>query len=385
MPRVDHEAQAKADEFVARFGEEAYAEAAALFSTSDSLARSRPRQLLEAVNAYLDSKGFPKFSQVELDGTPPTGLIPKDAPDRKTILRKMHSPERITLRQFVQFAISRGVRDVRDVSWALIERFLASLEGRKGGRQRSSTKNRKQNYLRSFFWAQHIEGSVAINLVPKPIEDVPLPRAPTWDEFRGLRTAVAERAHAENVIRDLLLLDAPATTGLRLAELVALKKCDILPTITALHVENGKGGKERYQPAALEMRDRLLAYAENRLPDQFVFSADGGNHPLHPSAVEKMFDRALRQAGIEKSAIGRGDLTYHSLRHLYGTTAARVTNNQEQVRQLMGHASVESAKPYMQNRLETMMPHVEGITRELRDRSDLGKVVGPVRKAGEHA
>ncbi|EQD46910.1 phage integrase family protein, partial [mine drainage metagenome] len=152
---------------------------------------------------------------------------------------------------------------------------------------------------------------------------------------------------------------------------------------SAFHVERGKGNKERYQPAALEVRDRLLAYAENRLPDQFVFSADGGNRRLSGDTVEAMFNRAMRQAGIPKSAIGRGDLTYHSLRHLYGTTAARVTNNQEQVRQLMGHASAESARPYMQHRKEDLVTKAEAITKELREKSDLGIIVGPVREVRE--
>jgi integrase len=380
MPRSLPELEERLKVYVSRWGQQALAEAYGLLVPEGATVRHRSRPLLDAINEHLRLKLLPPISEAELEGAPPSVLIRDDDPERAWLREKLRSPERITLRAFAAYARRHGVDDVGDVTWPLVADFLDGLEGRKGERLARSTANRKQGYLRSFFRAQWVEGVIVDNPVPKPPEDVRLPRAPTLEEFCRIRLAIAEaRTFAENIVRNLLLVDLPATTGLRLAEIVNLRRSDILSApVPLLHVRRGKGGQERYQATPEDVRDRLLAYAADLGPEDFVFSRDGTS-PLSPDAVEDMFDRARARAGIPKSAPGRGDLTYHSLRHLYGTAVASIARNPEMTRQLLGHKTLAATAVYTEYRMEDKMVHVNALMKELRRHSAVGRVVGPVR------
>lgn len=166
--------------------------------------------------------------------------------------------------------------------------------------------------------------------------------------------------------RDVLLLAALATTGLRRGELLGLRLSDLhmLPTSAVLgcpsegphlHVrprENSNGarvknGKPRTVPVSHAF---VQLYERYRIDRDCCRPADGCDHvfvnlyrapvgePMKLHALNELFARLSRR--IETP------VTPHMLRHTFGTEAAQATTL-DVVAELLGHADLRSTQTYL--------------------------------------
>jgi integrase len=120
--------------------------------------------------------------------------------------------------------------------------------------------------------------------------------------------------------KDLILL--LAYTGLRLGELLSLKKADVRGGI--IHVETGKTREMRSIPVHPAIRD-----AVKRLP------LEGARRNIQQS-----FDWARKKAGMKHVRI-------HDLRHTFGSWLAQNGVQLPTIMELMGHKSAATAKRYL--------------------------------------
>jgi integrase len=143
------------------------------------------------------------------------------------------------------------------------------------------------------------------------------------------------------------------TTGIRLGEVLALRKSDVDETV--LHVNHSwdeeeglkcpKNGDDRKVPLFPEVRNYLLALVATNphtVNDPFIFYGDEPDKPY----VSRIYLDALKSAcaaiGINAEA---RDIVFHSHRHYY---AARMTDKMtaEQVSRITGHKSMPVFKKY---------------------------------------
>lgn len=154
------------------------------------------------------------------------------------------------------------------------------------------------------------------------------------------------------------LYKVAAWTGLRWGELRALRWGDVDFSGGYINVNRNwpchgdedtpKSGKPRAVPlwdqAAVELDD--LSRRENfTAQDDYVFCNAVGE-PLGYDWAIRRFKTARDDAGLKSPRANPRDLTFHDLRHSYGTLAARIYKDLRIVQEYMGHASITTTELY---------------------------------------
>lgn len=129
------------------------------------------------------------------------------------------------------------------------------------------------------------------------------------------------------------------SAGLRRNELIELKVGDIDSKRNCIMVREAKGNKDRVtllsEKCLLLLRDYFRAYR----PKVFLFEgAEGGRYSA--TSLRKIFERALKGAGIQKKA------TLHTLRHSFATHLLERGTDLRYIQALLGHSSSKTTEIY---------------------------------------
>lgn len=128
--------------------------------------------------------------------------------------------------------------------------------------------------------------------------------------------------------------------GLRAAEVCNLKVTDIDSRRMLIHVDNGKGGRDRkamLSPALLEL---LRDYWREARPQGWLFPGKPAINPLSPRQLNRAFTSAKHMAGIAKPA------TLHTLRHSFATHLLEANTDVRVIQVLLGHAKLSTTARY---------------------------------------
>jgi integrase len=79
--------------------------------------------------------------------------------------------------------------------------------------------------------------------------------------------------------------------------------------------------------------------------DALCFAHPGTGKPLDRSKLLKRFKAAMRKAGLEHR-LGEGGITFHSLRHCFGTAMAAQGVPMRTLQELMGHRDFATTLNY---------------------------------------
>ncbi|MFC2019518.1 tyrosine-type recombinase/integrase [Chloroflexota bacterium] len=140
-----------------------------------------------------------------------------------------------------------------------------------------------------------------------------------------------KRSHKTCIIRDRLMVEVAYKTGMRRAELAALKPQDIHEGF--LIVRGGKGIKDRLIPLTPELSQRLHDFTQGKKPDERVFG-------LTPPSITMKIKKFARKAGLE-------NLHAHTLRHKFATNLLEAGVNIKVVQQLLGHENLTATEAYL--------------------------------------
>jgi len=175
----------------------------------------------------------------------------------------------------------------------------------------------------------------------------PVTRAEVYatSEITALLTAPAR-------VRDRALLAVTYACGLRLSELVALRVGDLDSARGQLRVRSGKGRKARVLPLSAALLELLRGYwrmerrhrpepADVASAERWLFVGQRAGQPLHKSAAQQIYARAVRAARIPR----KGGI--HTLRHSFATHTLEAGVAITQVQQWLGHASLVTTARYL--------------------------------------
>ncbi len=128
---------------------------------------------------------------------------------------------------------------------------------------------------------------------------------------------------------------------MRISEVVNLKVKDINLEELTIHLKNAKDKKDRITifPEKIKIDPQNLITDKN-LYDYLFESERGGK--LTERTVQKVFENALRKAGIKK------DATFHSLRHSFATNLLENGVDVRYVQELLGHRNIRTTQIYTQ-------------------------------------
>jgi site-specific recombinase XerD len=132
--------------------------------------------------------------------------------------------------------------------------------------------------------------------------------------------------------REHLIIKLFLDTGIRISELLTLKKTDIDFDRRTIKVF-GKGAKERIVIFSEELKPELKEYVDGFKSEQLVFD-------LCPATVEHNIKDIARIVGINKK------VTPHKLRHSFATLSLQRGMNIVQVQMLLGHSSLNTTQIY---------------------------------------
>ncbi len=141
--------------------------------------------------------------------------------------------------------------------------------------------------------------------------------------------------------RDRLVLLVLLYTGLRVAELCALRVEHLDFKIGTLLVVEGKGGRDRVVPLAKFLLNPLRGWIGKRLQG-YVFPSRQGGERLGTRAVQLLFRRLAARAGLPESANAHP----HAFRHSFATRLLRRGVNIRVVQKLLGHQNLATTERY---------------------------------------
>ena len=272
------------------------------------------------------------------------------------------------IRRFVRY---HGTRHPRELGSAEIRAFLSHLATE--ANVAASTQN--QAFAALLFLYRHVlkRPLDAVDGIERARKPHRLPVVLTREEARSV---LAELRGAPAIVAQLLY-----GSGLRLLEALRLRVKDIDFGLHALHVRDGKGGKDRITvlPTTVEealalhlervrllhRRDLAAGHGAVFLPDalarkyptaarawewQYAFPASKlsvdprsgavRRHHLSPSVIQKAMTKAVRGAGIPKRA------SCDTLRHSFATQLLEAGYDIRTVQELLGHSDVRTTMVY---------------------------------------
>ena len=197
-------------------------------------------------------------------------------------------------------------------------------------------------------WAE-ANGTVARNVALK-VKSVRVirerrPLGLTATEVHGLLRAAGENSHGL-ARRNYALIQLMLQTGLRVGEVAALRRSDVVLRERAgtVRVRNGKGLKEREVPlnatAGRALR-QLLEHEPAAQPEAAVFRSGRGT-AMPVRSMQNVIVTLVRRAGLTRSVISA-----HHLRHTFALAWLRQHPGRlVELSQLLGHESLDTTAVY---------------------------------------
>lgn len=165
--------------------------------------------------------------------------------------------------------------------------------------------------------------------VRMPKKEKRLPEVLTKEEVKKL-------IDSADTLKSKLIISMLYSGGLRVSELVNLKRSDINFNDRTGWVRRGKGSKDRVFTISEGLAQDLLAYLKDR-EYSYVFSKD---KPLTTRNIQKIIYGLRCKTGIQKK------ITPHTLRHSFATHLLENGTDIRVIQALLGHSSLNTTQIY---------------------------------------
>ena len=172
-------------------------------------------------------------------------------------------------------------------------------------------------------------------------EDIPLPKKP---QKLPVVLSPEEVVHFLNCVdcrKHRVILTTCYAAGLRISEAVRLKAAAIDSARMVVHVEQGKGRKDRYVMLSPLLLESLRSYWRAARPKQWLFPGIHDDRPITKDAVEAACQKAHRLADLSKP------VTPHSLRHAFAVHLLESGTDLRTIQLLLGHRSLATTAKYL--------------------------------------
>jgi integrase/recombinase XerC len=239
--------------------------------------------------------------------------------------------------------------NLRDLDAQQIRRFVARLHAAGlSGRTLSLTLSAWRGLYR---WLARHKGFPAnpAQGVRAPKSPRHLPKALSVEQAGQLLEAPAPRegepAAAPEALRDQAMFELLYSSGLRLAELVALDTDDGRLDLRQGEVTvTGKGAKTRSVPVGARARDALREWLKARArlaaPEERALFVGARGKRIAPGTVQARLRARARRQGLGAA------VHPHMLRHSFASHVLQSSQDLRAVQEMLGHASISTTQVY---------------------------------------
>jgi site-specific recombinase XerD len=210
-----------------------------------------------------------------------------------------------------------------------IKRYLSFME-----KTESSAASSMNLALSTFkFFYCHVLKKDTAREQRRPRQDKRLPVVLSKTEIKTLLET------GQNLKHRLLLMMVYAS-GLRVSEVVRLRRQDVDLSRKTIIINAGKGCKDRYTILSNSVINALKRYYVKNNITKWIFPGADQDKPLSIRSAQRACEQAMKKANIQK------DVSIHSLRHTFATHLLESGTDIRYIQELLGHASIKTTARY---------------------------------------
>ncbi|MDR0601503.1 MAG: site-specific integrase [Treponema sp.] len=184
-----------------------------------------------------------------------------------------------------------------------------------------------------FFYVNVMKRKNLIRDQRRPRHDKKLPAVLSGREIERLLECETNPKHR-------LLLMLAYSSGLRVSEVVAIRKEHIDFSRRMLLIHAGKGRRDRYTLLSDRAADFIRQYCALYAVDTWLFPGFPASCHLSIRTAQTIFSKALEKAGISKP------ISIHGLRHTFATHLLENGINIRYIQELLGHTNLRTTQRY---------------------------------------
>ena len=234
-----------------------------------------------------------------------------------------------------------------DASREQVVGYLAFLDGQGLSASSSARKLSAIRQFHKFLCADGLRADDPTRIVASPKARRGLPKVLSIAEVDKLLALAEEEANAESsdakhasALRLYVLLELLYATGMRVSELVGLRRSAVMRDASFLNII-GKGNKERVVPVNDRARDAVRAYVATLPPGPWLFPANGEDGHLSRQVFARDLKVLAGKAGISAARVAP-----HVLRHAFASHLLAGGADLRVVQMLLGHADISTTQIY---------------------------------------
>ncbi len=251
----------------------------------------------------------------------------------------------IDLKEFESFLADSGPKDIKEIDYFILRKFLSALSGKNLNKR---TVSRKISTLKSFFKfmvrEEEIKNNPANSLIyPRLEKNLPV----FLTEEQVLDIISLPRDDSLLSRRDKSILETLYSTGARVSELASLKINDV-DLISGIIKVMGKGRKERLLPLGEPALLSLKKYLDMRADKNQSLFINKNNGSLTDRGIRLIVDKYIRQAATNLK------VSPHTFRHSFATHLLNRGADLRSVQELLGHSSIATTQVYTHLTIDTL-------------------------------
>ena len=182
----------------------------------------------------------------------------------------------------------------------------------------------------SFFFRDVLDREFSLEEVPIKKKEKTLPRVVSKEKIK-------EMIDSTENIKHRLIVKLFYSSGLRLQELINLKRKDIDFDRGVINVRLGKGSKDRMTLISENLKmDLLKYYSIYNFQTEYVLEGRRGKYTK--KSVQKVLDNVGKKVGIKVSP--------HMLRHSFATHLLESGTDIRHIQKLLGHSDLSTTQIY---------------------------------------
>jgi integrase/recombinase XerD len=280
-------------------------------------------------------------------------LIPRYLEELKILNRSPLTIRNVrnALKQMVLFLESEGVVDLDQLGRSALDLYQEELTYRltvKGKHLSARTREKYLCSIRGFTTYLYDQDYLTVDLS----KTIKLPRQPKrlpkviLDTFEIKKILAAPNMQTNDGYRNRIILEILYDTGIRAAEMAAIKTNDLDLVNGYLAIRSGKGEKDRVVPVnsrvckIINTYLLMVRYVMIRGKDKGYLVLNRWGTKMTPTAVLAIVKRCTELSGIKKN------VTTHTFRHTCATHMLKNGAPIRHIQELLGHESLESTQIY---------------------------------------
>ncbi|OYT36577.1 hypothetical protein B6U91_00830, partial [Candidatus Pacearchaeota archaeon ex4484_71] len=224
-----------------------------------------------------------------------------------------------SVKKFLDYSKGKGLNE------SVVKDYIVKLL-----KNKNPSSVRKDLFAIKFFFDKILKQKLKL---PNPKKNQPLPEILTIKEIKKLIDSTSNIKHK-------LILRLLYGCGLRVSEIVNLKKGDLNFEENLIHVRLAKGKKDRFVKIPFSIKEELENYSKLN-EDNFLFPSNRGGK-LTKDTIQKIIKNSSRKAGIKKRVYP------HLLRHSFATHLLESGTDLRVIQKLLGHSDIKTTQIYTQ-------------------------------------